>query len=67
MANQKEVYVVRDASGEYLAANGKRTPASDEAMEFETRDAALVACERSTDKILFRDGNDEMGSFLMNW
>lgn len=33
------VYVVRDASGEYVAANG-RTPASDEAREFDTRDEA---------------------------
>lgn len=67
MTTQNQVYVVRDASGEYLAANGKRTPASNEAIEFETRDAALVACERATDSIFFRDGNEELASFLINW
>jgi hypothetical protein len=49
------VYVVRDASGEYIRENGKRTPASNEAKEFETREEAKAACERSTDKVLSRE------------
>lgn len=49
------VYVVRDASGEYLRASGKRTPASDEAHEFETREEAQAACERATDKVYARE------------
>ena len=52
MAN---VYVVRDASGEYVSANGKRTPASNEACEFATREEAQAACERATDKVLSRE------------
>lgn len=49
------VYVVRDASGEYLRANGGRTPASNEAVEFESRDDATAASERATDKVLSRE------------
>lgn len=49
------VYVVRDASGEYLAANGKRTQASDEAREFDALDDAKAACTRTTDRVLTRE------------
>lgn len=49
------VYVVRDASGEYLRADGRRTPAGDEAAEFETEDEARGACERATDRVLSRE------------
>lgn len=49
------VYVVRDASGEYLRANGTRTPASNEAREFETREGAQAACERATDRVFRRE------------
>lgn len=49
------VYVVRDASGEYIRANGKRTPASNEAHEYGTREEAAAACERATDKVLSRE------------
>ena len=51
----EQVYVVRDAGGEYLQANGKRTPASNEAQEFETREEAEAACERGTDRVISRD------------
>ena len=54
MTTTEQVYVVRDASGEYLAANGNRTPASNEAIEFETSEDAHAACERATDKVLSR-------------
>lgn len=51
------VYVVRDASGEYISGKreGDRTPASAEAKEFETREEAERACKRATDKVLFRE------------
>jgi len=51
------VYVVRDASGEYLSAKheGERTPASDEAREFNSREEAQAACERATDCVLSRE------------
>lgn len=49
------VYVVRDGSGQYLRADGKRTPAADEAEEFDTREEAQAACERSTDRPLRRE------------
>lgn len=52
--NMQAVYVVRDAGGEYVSPSGKRTPASDEAMEFETRKQAKAACSRATDKVLSR-------------
>jgi hypothetical protein len=55
MAETTTVYVVRDVSGEYVAANGKRTPASNEAKEFETREEAMAACERATDRVLSRE------------
>lgn len=51
----KCVYVVRDASGEYLAAKGGRTPASDEAGEYESRQEAEAACTRATDRVLSRE------------
>lgn len=54
MTQNEPVYVVRDASGEYVSANG-RTPASDEATEFETVAEAKAACERATDRVLVRD------------
>ncbi len=52
------VYVIRDAGGEYLGADGDWTPASDEAQEYETREEADEACEecdRNTAKVLSRD------------
>ncbi len=49
------VYVVRDAAGEYLRADGSRTPASNEAQEFETQREAQAACTRTTDRVLGRD------------
>jgi hypothetical protein len=51
----EQVYVVRDAAGEYLRENGRRTPASNEAKEFETRDEAQAACARATDRVLSRE------------
>lgn len=50
------VYVVRDASGEYVRNEDgtKRTPASNEAYEFATAEDARAACSRATDKVLFR-------------
>ena len=49
-------YVVRDASGEYISdLSGQRTPASDEAMEFDSRDEAVSACTRTTDAVLARE------------
>lgn len=51
-----QVYVVRDASGEYISGKHEgRTPASNEAKEFSTREDAQAACERATDKVLSRD------------
>ncbi len=47
----EKVYVVRDASGEYIREKG-RTPASNEAKEFETREKAEQACERATDRVI---------------
>jgi hypothetical protein len=55
MATNETVYVVRDASGEYIREIGSRTPASDEAHEFETREEAQAACTRATDKVLSRE------------
>lgn len=55
MTPTETVYVVRDASGEYISAKGGRTPASNEAREFETQDEAQAACERATDKVLARE------------
>ncbi len=50
------MFVVRDASGEYVAnLEGKRTPASDEAMQFATREEAQSACDRATDRVLSRE------------
>lgn len=48
------VYVVRDASGEYVSDIG-RTPAAGEAREFETREEAKAACTRETDRVLSRE------------
>jgi hypothetical protein len=52
-----KVYVVCDASGEYVRdeAGEKRTPASDEAYEFASEHEAKLACTRATDKVLSRD------------
>jgi hypothetical protein len=47
----EQIYFVVDASGEYLRTGGGRTPASNEAREFETREEALDACERPTDRV----------------
>jgi len=49
------VYVVCDASGEYLAPNGGRTPASNEASECDTYEEALAACARATDRVFSRE------------
>jgi hypothetical protein len=51
------VYVVRDASGEYVAdeTGERRTPASDEAFEFASREAASAAAHRETDRVLVRE------------
>ena len=48
------VYVVRDAAGEYITAAG-RSPASNEAIEYETREEAEASCTRATDRVLSRD------------
>lgn len=53
--NSQTVYVVRDASGEYIGEGGRRTPASDEAYEFETADIARGNCARATDRVLSRE------------
>ncbi len=45
-------YVVVDASGEYLRTDGRRTPASNEAQLYETREEAEAACERATDRVV---------------
>lgn len=54
-------YVVRDASGEYLSGKfeGQRTPAADEAKEFDSRDEAAAACTRATDRVLERDEDED--------
>ena len=54
-----QVHVVRDAAGEYISGkhDGQRTPASNEAKEYETREEALAACDRATDKVLSRDAD----------
>jgi len=51
------VYVVKDQSGEYLSGKraGERTPASNEAREFDSREEAQAACERATDRVLTRE------------
>ena len=54
-ADDQTVYVVRDAAGEYVRAGGRRTPASNEAQEFESFVAAQAACTRSTDVVLTRE------------
>lgn len=48
------VYVVLDISGEYLTVKSGRTPASDEAAEYESRQEAEAACTRTTDRVLSR-------------
>ncbi len=50
------VYVVRDAAGEYVSGKEGygRTPASNEASEFETREQAEQACTRRTDRVFER-------------
>ena len=49
------VFVVRDASGEYIKnAGGDRTPSYIEAMEFDTLEAAQLAMTRTTDRVLTR-------------
>jgi hypothetical protein len=55
----EKVYVVRDASGEYLSGKheGERTPASDEAKQFGTREEAGAACERATDRVVEWDAD----------
>lgn len=46
------VYAVVDAGGDYLTADGGRTPASDEAQEFDSREEAQEACDRGTDRVV---------------
>lgn len=46
------VFVVRDEYGEYLRADGSRTPASDEAHEFATAAEAEAAFTRATDRVV---------------
>jgi hypothetical protein len=49
------VFVVRDASGEYIKNTaGDRTPSYIEAMEYETLEAAQLAMTRATDRVLTR-------------
>ena len=55
MASNETVYVVRDASGEYLGEGGRRTPASNEAREFDTLAEAQAARTRETDSVLARE------------
>jgi phosphatidate phosphatase APP1 len=57
MVSNDTVYVVRDGSGEYIrnAETDRRTPASNEAQEFETRGEAETACTRATDRVLSRE------------
>jgi hypothetical protein len=57
MVSNDMVYVVRDASCEYVrnAGTDRRTPASDEAQEFVTREEAETACTRATDRVLSRE------------
>lgn len=59
---QATVYVVRDATGEYVrdaardgADSPSRTPARDEAQEFKTREDAQAACRRATDAVYARE------------
>jgi phosphatidate phosphatase APP1 len=57
MTSNDTVYVVRDASGEYVrnATTDRRTPASDQAQEFEMQGEARAACTRATDQVLSRE------------
>jgi hypothetical protein len=57
MTGNDMVYVVRDASGEYVrdAGTDRRTPASDEAQEFATQKEAETVCTRDTDRVLSRE------------
>jgi hypothetical protein len=57
MTGNDTVYVVRDGSGEYVrnATTDHRTPASDEAQEFATREEAETVCTRDTDTVLSRE------------
>ncbi len=52
------VYVVRDASGDYVAVQDEyvsgRTPAAHEAREFLTREEAEAFCTRTTDTVFTR-------------
>lgn len=68
MSSESMVYVVRDAGGEYirgrwsdddgcLVASDERTPASNEAMEFESRGEAEAACSRATDRVIETEVN----------
>lgn len=51
-------HYVRDAGGEYLAEDGGRTPASDEAKEFDDQEDAEDACERETDLAVIVDPDE---------
>lgn len=49
-----KIYTVVDGSGEYVrnAAGDKRTPASNDAYEFDSEQAAREACSRATDRVV---------------
>lgn len=50
-----KVYAIVDAGGEYYRGDGRWTPASNEACEYETRDeaeTARVECGRTTARIV---------------
>ena len=49
------MYSVVDASGEYLKANGTRTPASNEAATWETEAEASKHIDRATDHVVEND------------
>ena len=60
------VYVVRDASGEYVEGVrddagdyrddvSRRTPCSDRAREFASAEEARRYCDRATDRVLSRE------------
>lgn len=48
----KSVFLVRDASGEYIGSRPNiRTPSSDEAAQYRTREEAEAAFTRETDRV----------------
>lgn len=51
MTSRPYVCVVRDASREYLRADGRRTPLIEEAKVFASAREAKAACTRATDHV----------------